>query len=223
MDFNSTVDLIIKDLDEAREIIDDFKNYPDVPLLQIELAKSKCKSASEVISLLKKLQIPSKTAVKKESIPVKQADITDPVEIVNRIVESSPMHTPSVSNKEDAVPSPEKITSSAIFADRFNSQSDTLNDQLGSLKDDGDFLESIKNKPLAKLSDAIGVNDKFLFIREIFNGSPEAYSQAIEKLDETGSIADAKAIIMSYTGENIESGAANQLLDLVKRKFPGHE
>ena len=223
MDFNSTVDLIIKDLDEAREIIDDFKNYPDVPLLQIELAKSKCKSASEVISLLKKLQIPSKTAVKKESIPVKQADITDPVEIVNRIVESSPLHTPSVSNKEDAVPSPEKIISSAIFADRFNSQSDTLNDQLGSLKDDGDFLESIKNKPLAKLSDAIGVNDKFLFIREIFNGSPEAYSQAIEKLDETGSIADAKAIIMSYTGENIESGAANQLLDLVKRKFPGHE
>ena len=88
MDFNSTIDLIIKDLDEAREIIDDFKNYPDVPFLQIELAKSKCKSASEVISLLKKLQIPSKTAVKKESIPVKQADITDPVEIINKIAES---------------------------------------------------------------------------------------------------------------------------------------
>ena len=116
-----------------------------------------------------------------------------------------------------------KISASAIFADTFNQQSDTLNEQLGSLKDDDDFLESIKNKPVSKLSDAIGVNDKFLFIREIFNGSPEAYSQAIAKLDETGSIADAEAIIISYTGETIESGAAIQLFDLVKRKFPGHE
>ena len=46
MDFNSTVDLIIKDLNEALKIIDDFKNYPGVPLLQVELAKSKCKSAA---------------------------------------------------------------------------------------------------------------------------------------------------------------------------------
>jgi len=53
MDFNATIDLIIKDLQEAREIIDDLKKYPGVPVLQVELAKSKCKSAGEVIALLK--------------------------------------------------------------------------------------------------------------------------------------------------------------------------
>ncbi|MGD0342878.1 MAG: hypothetical protein ABSA76_14340 [Bacteroidales bacterium] len=184
MDFNSTVDLIIKELNEAREIIDDLKNYPDVPLLQIELAKSKCKSASEVISLLKKVQMPVKNTEKKESIP---------------------------------------NTEPSIIADTFTSQSETLNDQLGSLKDDTDLHNVIKHKPLLKLSDEIGVNDKFLFIKEIFNGNPEAYNQAITKLDETESLADAKAIIMSYSGENDESGAAGQLLDLVKRKFPGDE
>jgi hypothetical protein len=56
MDFNATIDLIIRDLDEAREIIDDLKRYPGVPALQVELAKSKCKSAGEVIALLKNLQ-----------------------------------------------------------------------------------------------------------------------------------------------------------------------
>ena len=56
MDFNATIDLIIKDLDEAREIIDDLKKYPGVPALQVELAKSKCKSAGEVIALLKSLR-----------------------------------------------------------------------------------------------------------------------------------------------------------------------
>jgi hypothetical protein len=56
MDFNATIDLIIKDLDEAREIIDDLKKYPGVPVFQVELAKSKCKSAGEVIALLKSLR-----------------------------------------------------------------------------------------------------------------------------------------------------------------------
>jgi hypothetical protein len=57
MDFNATIDLIIKDLDAAREIIDDLKKYPGVPVLQVELAKSKCKSAGEVIALLKDIQL----------------------------------------------------------------------------------------------------------------------------------------------------------------------
>jgi copper chaperone CopZ len=55
MDFNATIDLIIKDLNEASEIIDDLKKYPGVPALQVELAKSKCRSAGDVIALLKSL------------------------------------------------------------------------------------------------------------------------------------------------------------------------
>ena len=45
MDFNATIDLIIKDLNDASAIIDDLKKYQGVPALQVELAKSKCKSA----------------------------------------------------------------------------------------------------------------------------------------------------------------------------------
>ena len=56
MDFNATIDLIIKDLDEARIIIDDLKRYPGVPSIQVELAKSKCKSAGEVIGSLKNIE-----------------------------------------------------------------------------------------------------------------------------------------------------------------------
>ena len=53
MDFNATIDLIIKDLKEASDIIDDLKKYPGVPVLQVELAKMKCRSAGEVIAILK--------------------------------------------------------------------------------------------------------------------------------------------------------------------------
>src|SRR5665811_2381047 len=76
MDFKSTIDLIIKDLNEASAIIDDLKKYPGVPALQVELAKSKCRSAGEVIALLKNLS--DFAPVKQETIPEKQI-VTPPV------------------------------------------------------------------------------------------------------------------------------------------------
>jgi hypothetical protein len=198
MDFNATVDLILKDLDEAREIIDDLKNYPGVPFLQVELAKSKCKSAGEVIALLKTL--------KHEEVQSK----------------AERQQAPPVIKKEEVVRPSAKPAESAIIADTFG-LTDRINEQMGSLRDDDNISDIIKSKPLTNLADAIGVNDKFLFIRELFNGSPESYSQAISRLDNAASFSDAREVLKSYTGENNETEVVKQLLDMVKRKFPSDE
>ena len=67
------------------------------------------------------------------------------------------------------------------------------------------------------------MNDRFLFIREIFDGNKDAYTQAISRLDSAESLTDARAVIMSYTGDSDENKAVKQLLDLVKRKLPSNE
>ncbi len=207
MDFNATIDLIIKDLDDAREIIDDLKKYPGVPALQVELAKSKCKSAGEIIALLKSLkENDQEQKTEKRSEPV-------PVEIKASQTE----------NKEEPIKTNKKEPESAIIADKFSHMSNRFNEQIGSLKGEEDISDRLKTKPLADLSDAIGINDKFLFIREIFDGNKEVYIQAINRLNNSENITDARAVIMSYAGDNLENGAVKQLLDLVKRKFPHNE
>ena len=194
MDFNATIDLIIKDLDEAVEIIDDLKKYAGVPVLQVELAKSKCKSAGEVIALLKSL---------KENMSV---IITPPPD----------------EKKEKSKKDPEKKSESTIIADKFSHLSNRFNEQLGSMKS-VDISDILKTKPLTNLSEAIGVNDKFHFIKEIFDGNKDAYIQALSRLDHAESLTDAKAVIMSYTGDSDENEAVKQLLDLVKRKLTSNE
>ena len=238
MDFNATIDLIIKDLDETREIIDDLKKYPGVPILQVELAKSKCKSAGEVIALLKSLKdnIP---VVREEPVePQQQKQIRLPdikkttvssvifnppqVEKKTRtvLIETTP---PPVEKKEETKKIPKKVAESTIIADKFSHLSNRFNEQLGSLKSDYGVSDILKTKPLTSLSEAIGVNDKFLFIREIFDGNKDAYTQAISRLDNAESLTDARAVIMSYTGDSNENEAVKQLLDLVKRKLPSNE
>jgi hypothetical protein len=67
MDFNSALDIIIKDLGEAAKIIDDLKNYSGVPAFQVELAKAKCRSAAEIITLLKEIPVAPEIAKRSEA------------------------------------------------------------------------------------------------------------------------------------------------------------
>ena len=238
MDFNSTIDLIIKDLREAGEIIDDLKKYPGVPPLEAELAKLKCRSAAEVISMLKTL-VPVATEIQQEPVQrtIVQKVIREPVAEPLPVVEQAtvmaekmpviqdvkePVQVAEVKEQEK-VKASRKEPESSILADRFSHLSNRFNEQLGSRKGDEDISDILKAQHVDSLSDAIGVNDKFFFIREIFNGNQNDYTQAILRLETTDSLVDARAVIMSYTGENSESEAVRQLLEVVKRKLPADE
>jgi len=196
MDFNATIDLIIKDLNEASEIIDDLKKYPGVPALQVELAKTKCRSAGDVIALLKSLG---------DVIPVK----------------NEPVHEkPKKPETKNPVI---KTAETFILADKFAPPSDLYDEQSAGSNAEKDLSDHLKAKSITSLTDAIGISDKFLFMGEIFEGNKEAYAQAISKLDKTENIEDATAIIMSYTDKNPEDEAVIQLLELVKLKISSNE
>lgn len=217
MDFSKTLDLIVRDLGEAIEIIDDFRNYPEVPAIQVELAKAKCRNAAEVIALLKtEARIP-KTEEKSVKTEVKERR-----DEITRSGNLKP-NDEAGSTKKEAGENIEIIPQSGILADTFGMVSGSLNEKLGSLREDDNVPDYLRAKPLSSLKEAIGINDRFLFIRELFEGNAEKYSQAISKLDEAGSLMDARALLTEYTSGKSESEAAKQLLDLVKRKYPGNE
>jgi len=200
MDFNKTVDLIIRDLEEASEIIDDLKNYREVPEIQIEMAKSKIRNAAEVISLFKSL--------KPEDERPKTEDLRPRTEDQRPRTEDKSL-TPEARRPTPFSDQPEPVVRdiSAIVADRFSDLHDSLHEALG----------------LADLSKAIGINDRFLFIRDLFDGNSDSYNQAISKIDEAQSFSDARALMITLAGDKSESDAGKQFLDLVKRKFPGNE
>jgi hypothetical protein len=221
MEFNTTIDIILKDLRDVREILDDLRNYPGLPQLQVELAKSKCRSAEEIIALLK-LHRPSEPEIVTKQAEKETVTIKAEKETVTKQPEKETVTNIKIepSHSEHIAPPTEKKISSNIIADRFTGSSDTILDKFGSIRKDEDFSSSIRTKPVEDLTDAIGLNDKFLFIREIFGGSQNEYEKALGKLNRAESLTDAKAIIMSYSGDSEESDVVQQLLEIVKRKLP---
>mgnify|MGYP001766475708 CR=1 FL=1 len=237
MDFNSTVDLIIKDLEDARAIIDDLRNYPGVPAIQVELAKSKCKSASDVISMLKILKTDMKSGtdsasektVKKEFLSQNLNSEKHPAtEYKEEIFLQSPESQDSLlevseEKETEIIKNQEKTPSSSILADRFTNISTSLNEQLGNALADDKGSANVSGVPVANMSEVIGINDRFLFIREIFGGNTESYEKALSEVEAAKGFSEAKDIIFSKDNVIKESEAMKQFLSLIKRKYPENE
>ena len=80
----------------------------------------------------------------------------------------------------------------------------------------------LQRKPIDNLKTAIGINDKFLFVNELFNGSMEKYNKSVTALNEFKTLLGAKTYMSELQIElqwNSDSEAYVKLEDLVERRF----
>ena len=86
---------------------------------------------------------------------------------------------------------------------------------------DNSLATKIKKNSISDVKAAIGINDKFLFISEIFKGNSQAYHRAIDTLNNYNHFHEALEFIENISVENkVEnSEAAKDLIEIIKRKF----
>ncbi|HAX96393.1 MAG TPA: hypothetical protein DCY35_07730 [Prolixibacteraceae bacterium] len=74
------------------------------------------------------------------------------------------------------------------------------------------------NLPVSSLQGVIGINDRFLFTRELFDGNGEQFSEAIRKIDSMENIHDAANFLReNYKWKKTETSL--KFIELVKRRF----
>ena len=97
----------------------------------------------------------------------------------------------------------------------------SLNDRLKQSKIDlGDTLTEV---PIRDLRKAIGVNDRFLFINELFRGDEAVYERSIKTINSFSIFAEAEYWIQRElkvkNGWNDGDEMVKQFYQLVKRRF----
>ena len=78
--------------------------------------------------------------------------------------------------------------------------------------------EKINESQLVSLDDTIGINDRFQFIRELFNNDSELFSRTIEDIDDMNDIKEAAA----YLNKNFKwkkNEFSLKFIQLIKRRF----
>jgi hypothetical protein len=108
------------------------------------------------------------------------------------------------------IPKPEN----AVIGETFQKER-SLNDSIGENKS---MESNMTNSPITSLRAAIGLNDRFIFIREIFNNNSDKYNTVIDTLDKMERIQEA----VEYLKANLsmeKNEASLKFVDLLKRRF----
>lgn len=98
----------------------------------------------------------------------------------------------------------------------------SLNDLLTEKKEDNSLGSRFQQAKIQDLTKAISINDKFLFIRELFRSKGEEFSSAIHKLNSCSNIEEAFNVmeeLKNYYFWDTTASAYLSLCDLVRRKF----
>lgn len=98
---------------------------------------------------------------------------------------------------------------------------ETLGDRMQH-EEDHSLAARLQSQTVRNLRSAIGINDKFLFVNELFGGSMEKYNRSIENLDDVKTLNGALIYLNELRIElqwNSNNEAYTKLLELVHRKF----
>ncbi len=74
-------------------------------------------------------------------------------------------------------------------------------------------------KPVTDLVHAISINDKIMFIRELFGNNVDEYNAMVHQLNNCSTFDEACTIIEKKFGNNFESDTMQSLLELMYRRF----
>lgn len=101
-------------------------------------------------------------------------------------------------------------------------ESDSLNEKLKEYKEE--LSESLQNAPIKDLKKAIGINDRFVFINELFQGDETSFERSIKTINGFSIYAEAEFWIRrelkTKLGWDVQSESVKQFDALVKRRFP---
>ncbi|MDX8340841.1 hypothetical protein SLH46_16710 [Draconibacterium sp. IB214405] len=94
----------------------------------------------------------------------------------------------------------------------------SVNDLLGG-KEDGKLEYKISNSPVTSIQAAIGINDRYQYIRELFDGNADTFAKTVSDLDGLTNINEA----VEYLQQNFKwkkNETSLKFVGLVKRRFP---
>jgi hypothetical protein len=238
MDNSSRIALISEQLAELKQLIQKFGESPQrVYFIDVDLALEKLRRIYEGLN---RLDIQSADSVQgvndtlmiqneikeEESIPETREEISPKKEPEGgSIIFPEPVEEkkelPGETQTKEEQPALIDLFSTTSSQDQLNIKR-TIVEKMADEKPVEIVADKIGKKKISGLSQAIGINEKFYFINELFEGNMKEYKNAIDALDRAENLAVAVEYLGSLAEKNTwdkSKEAYNMILEFVERKF----
>jgi HD-GYP domain-containing protein (c-di-GMP phosphodiesterase class II) len=231
----------LESLHEIEDLISDFPEKGKIPSIEIDLTLQKLRNLYELLLMMKTGDNHSNVINEEPrkadpSIKVIEESVSTKVTMTSSVEEVKTIREEEKTKEDKTLKENEKAeNSSGINTTKIEKKSkrsslevQTLADQF---KGGPTLLESLSqsynkdsetfahSRPISDLMGAIALNDRFTFIRELFNNDKKAFEAAITELNAAGSYSAAYKFMEENFQLNMDHEAVQMLLSIVRRKY----
>ena len=120
----------------------------------------------------------------------------------------------------ESVPVPHvEIPHKKVLGETLANQTAAVNEVIGKKAAHTDVASRLRASQITDLRHSIGINDRFLLIRDLFGGKAEEYERVIDELDAFTELDDAMIYIQENFEWNPDCDGATLLVELLERKL----
>ncbi|MBN2348942.1 MAG: hypothetical protein JXJ22_08905 [Bacteroidales bacterium] len=228
MEYKNTLEIVSEHLQEVNEMISNFYNLKKIPAIEMDLALSKIRNLYDVLLMIKHsetqrlaLETEHKSETAGKGITQEKSQASENIELeLENIKEQNPVKEEEVAKTtSEHISKPLQDSEPRIISDRFKSKSTSINENLGKTAYRKDLSSQLQSKPISNIANAIGLNDKFLIIKTLFNGNADQYNETLLMLNSASNFNEAFNYLVENFDWDMDSEIVQKLLELIRRKL----
>tara|TARA_R110002049_G_scaffold288033_1_gene470334 strand:- start:2136 stop:2882 length:747 start_codon:yes stop_codon:yes gene_type:complete len=204
------------------------KLYEEAIILKHEISKVEFSAVEEL------LQKPDLSVIKEEKTvlqPIKETDseIIPEKPAVDIPMEEEPVVSidtsekePELTKKQESVAEEEQEGLEVASVTPYDIDFQDLNTKLSG-KEDGSVADQLQKQPIADLTTAVGLNERYLYSNELFGGNMELFREALKELNNKSNLQDANSYLENDLAKKHQWDLNHELVHslalLVERRF----
>jgi hypothetical protein len=155
--------------------------------------------------------------VEVEQLPVEPEHIAEVVAPAPVAVAAPVVEQPVIKFEEPA-PQPQPDLTKTFVTAPVQQPAASVNDNVTT---DNTLANKLRSKPITNIKSAIGINDKFQYLNDLFKGSVQDYNESLDALNNFSTLGEAEAHFNQLRvkfGWDMENPSASGLYELVVRR-----
>ena len=200
MEIKYTLEILTKDIQDIGKLVENLQNSPEGSTLELDLALSKLRNVYDILTVIRTdITIPgslySQTPNVAPPSPVATRAVVTPEPEPEILPDPVAEPEPIAETVTEPEPEPEPIVETSkpgkdIIADKFAAES-SINENMAGNREQ-DMEAKLIGPPIDNIGRNIGINDRFLIIRELFDGDSDGFGKLIKDLDNADSLQIAE-------------------------------
>jgi len=248
MEIRHTIEILTKDIQDIENLVSNLQNYEEPPLIEIDLALVRIRNLYDILLMIRDdqkspsgifttqtvttpppVQAPAPAPAPPVTPPPVQAEQVQapprpqvqtqaqaaPTEPVSRPepVQAAPAPAPQAPQPSQSAEKPKEI-----LAEKYQGR-DSINDNIEKQMKQSGVTTRVSGQPIESIARNIGINDRFLIIKELFEGDPSSYNALIDNLERSADFNEAFHYIEDQLADRMEHDGTQILVNLVRRKY----